>query len=195
MRKLITVFLFCTFCIILSAQETGNHLEKFHTIKKGMIILDNGTKVPYTRLSIRHDTAFYTNSEYEFTKLPLIQINQITRTKSGIGNDMLIGGGAGLISSALVSGIIHRDRTTSEWIIDKINDEDEGHTIKKEELPFIAIGTASGIAIGVLVNLLKSKEKVMYNKETTIDVFPELTLLPNQQQNIMLTIKINLKRN
>ena len=43
------------------------------------------------------------------------------------------------------------------------------------------------------VGLLMKKEKVIYQKDASIEVFPELTFLPNQNQGLMLTLKINLK--
>lgn len=193
MRNIVIIFLLVTVYSILSAQEATNYFDNSRIVKKGTISLDNGTKIKYTNLSTERDSVFFTDSELFNTRLSLDLIDQITRTKSSVGSDILIGGGIGLVSTALVSSIINRDRTTAEWIVDQINNEDEGHTISKEEIPIIAIGTASGIAIGALVGLLKKKEKVIYQKETTMDVFPEFTSLPNQNIGLMLTLKINLK--
>jgi hypothetical protein len=160
------------------------------SIKKGNIILNNGDVIKFSNLTVFNDTVFFTKSGSVDGRLPLNNITGITKTKSKPGMGALCGGIAGFFSGLLIGSLVNPERTVDEWIFDQIDGDEEVQTISKEDLPYMAIGTASGIAIGALVGLSLKKSTVVYHKNSKIDVFPGVSFYPNQNTGLMLSVKI-----
>ena len=187
------ILLLGIYCLTLSAQQNTKFFNNSNRIKKGTILLNNGSRVKYTNLTTAQDSVFFADSKSFYSRLSLSNIEQITRTKSSVGMDILIGGVSGLFTGLLVGSLVYPDRTFGEWFVDQISKVDHEQEITKDESKIIVIGALSGIAIGALVGLTKKKEKVIYQKKTTIDVFPGLTSFNNQDIGLTVTVKISLE--
>ena len=161
------------------------------TIKKGNIILNNGDVIKFSNLNVINDTVFFTKSRSGAGSLPLNNVTGITKTKSRIGLSTLVGGAIGLIAGTLTSSIVNPDRTFGEWLGDQFDGDEEVQEVHKEDAAYIAIGTASGIAVGAVVGLFVHKSTVVYHKNTTLDVFPGLSFSPGQNSRMVLSVKIN----
>jgi hypothetical protein len=172
-------------------QELPDSLNIIGTepIKKGDITLYDGNVIRFSDLRLSNDTVFFLSKKSSASSLALSEIKGITKTKSSPGIGALSGGIAGLFGGLLVSGIVNPRRTTVEWIDDQIDGEDDVQDIRKEDVPYMAIGTAAGAAIGTLVGLGIKKSTVVYFHNKTVDVLPVIGFGYGEKPAVMLTLK------
>ena len=161
------------------------------TIKKGSIILNNGETFKYSKLTLKNDSVFFTKNNSASISLPLSEVNGISKIKTVPGISAAVGACLGLVSGLLVASVANPQRTAGEWIIDQINQEEEGREITKEDLPYIAIGTAGGAAIGALVGLTIHRGQLIYQSNSKINVTPIFNLNPNQTDGPEFALKIS----
>jgi hypothetical protein len=105
----------------------------------------------------------------------------------------LSGGIAGMFGGLLVSGIVNPRRTTEEWIEDQIDGEEDVQDIRKEDVPYMAIGTAAGAAIGTLVGLGIKKSTVVYFCNRPVDVLPVIGFGYGEKPAVMVTLKFTIE--
>ena len=163
------------------------------TIKKGSILLNDGETFPFSNLTLKNDSVFFIKNESLQFKLSLSEVAAISKTKTVPGVSAAVGGITGMLTGLLIGAIANPQRTPGEWLADQINKEGE-REITKEDLPYIAIGTASGAAIGALVGLTIHRGKLIYQNNMEIKVSPVLSLNPNQNDGLLFTLKLNFNR-
>jgi len=177
----------------LNESESFNNIGT-STIKKGSIILNDGETFEFSKLTLKNDSAFFTKYNSIQSRLPLAEVNGIAQTKTVPGISAAVGGCIGLLSGLLVAAIANPQRTAGEWLIDQINKEEEVREISKEDLPYIAIGTAGGAVIGALVGLTIHRGKLIYKSNIEIKVSPLFSLNPSQNDGLLFTLKFGLNQ-
>lgn len=161
-------------------------------IRKGQITMPDSVEIQFSDLKLINNSVVFFQSGKEVSVLPLATIRGITKTKSNPGTGALIGGLAGMAGGLLLGGIVNPRRTTEEWINDQIDGEEEVQEIRREDLPYMAIGTAVGAAIGALVGLSIKKSTVVYFNNKKVDVFPALVFAPGEYPAMLITVKFNI---
>jgi hypothetical protein len=163
--------------------------ETFSPVKKGRITFSDGLICSFTKLRCFGDSICFSDQNSALTKVPLSNVAQVTECKSKVGISTIEGGLGGFFAGLIAGGLIHPERTFWEFLGDKIDSNDEV-IITKKQVPFIIGGTLAGAAIGTLVGLSKSNEKMVYLKDVSFNFYPEINNLPDQNFGVMLTCSI-----
>ena len=177
----------------LNEPESFNNIGA-STIKKGSIILNNGETFSFSNLTSKNDSVFFTKSNSSQLKFSLSEVNGISKTKTIPGISAAVGGCLGLLSGLLVAAIANPQRTPGEWLIDQIDPEGEEREITSEDLPYIAIGTAAGAAIGAVVGLTIHRGKLIYKSDVEIKVSPVFSMDLNKKDGLLFTLKFNFNQ-
>jgi hypothetical protein len=178
--KNVTLLFGLMIAILMNAysQET-NELSKVLPIKKGEIILQDGTKINFQQLSVVNDTVVFRNAQMESFKYVSNDIYKISKTGNYAVEGAVYSGVGGLLGAVL---------GTQGW--------DEVEELKDKKGSFIVGATLVCTAIGGITGAMIKREKVIFKNTTTFSFQPGLGLdYHHDRMNLMLTcrIKINNK--
>jgi len=176
MKNLILLLgLIMVFLINAYSQETSE-LSKVPPIKKGEIILQDGTKINFQQLSVVNDTVVFRNAQMESIKYASNDIYKISKTGNYAASGALYSGLGGLLGAVL---------GTQGW--------DEVEELKDKKGSFIVGATLVCAAIGGITGAMIKKEIVVYKNSTSFSFQPGLGLdYHHDQMNLMLTCRIKI---
>jgi len=171
----LTLGLIVAFVLMGYSQETSD-ISKVPPIKKGEIILEDGTAINFQQLSVQNDTVVFSNSQMEVCKYASNDIYKISKTGNYAASGALWSGLGGLLGG--ISG-------TSGW--------DEYDELRDKKGAFIVGATLVCAAIGGITGAMIKKEKVVYKNSTSFSFQPGLGLdYHRDQMNLMLTCRIKI---
>jgi hypothetical protein len=171
-----------------------NKTISFPPVKRGNITFVDGTKSTFTMLRCQSDSIYFFDKNSFYSKLSLTNISHITERKSNTAIAALVGGVSGFFTGIVVGGLVYPERTFWEFLSDRI-DKKNDLIITKKQAPFVIGGTLAGAAIGVLVGLSKKQERTVYQKDISLNIYPGINDIFNQNTGLMLTCKITINRN
>ncbi len=187
--SILATLLCCT--LFLWGQTNSFEIPRKTDAKKGTIYFFNGETTKFETLSFIRDTVFYTDLNGNMFGESLTQIHHIDKRATSPGKAAAIGGVAGLVVGFTAGSIAYPDRSFGEWLIDEINGDEHSHDLKKEEIPIIVGCTLGVAAIGALIGTNK-KEKTIFKNDTSINVFPEMSVLPGEPNVFSMTVVIHI---
>ena len=176
----------------LYSQSETTFSPKKKNVRNGTVYFTNGDTLDFKELNFLSDNVIIIDRNNAVVTESLNGIDHIDGRLHQPGMAAIIGGISGFAVGAIAGGIAYPERSFGDWLIDQINGEDEGHTIKKEEVPIILGCTAAGAGIGALVGI-SGKKKTIYQRDVEFDVFPGMSLLPGEKEvfSVNLVIRIH----
>lgn len=160
-------------------------------VKKGVITLTDGTTAKFTRLISVNDSVYFLNSLHSLCKFPLARIERIGKVKSETLSYSLGGMAGGFFVGVIVGGLVHPERTFWEFLGDKLDNNDELR-ITKKQAPYVVGGTVAGALIGALIGSGRKKDVAVYQRELSLNIYPEIRPFPSQSQGLVFTCRISL---
>lgn len=164
----------------LYSQSEISALSKKKNVRSGTIYFINGETKDFRKLNFLSDNVIITDRNNMVVTESLNGIDHIDGRLHRPGMTALIGGVSGITIGLIAGSIAYPERSFGDWLIDQINGEDDGTTIKKEEVPIILGCAAAGAGIGALIGL-GGKKKTIYKRGVDFDVFPGMALLPGEK--------------
>jgi len=170
---LLSIVLFA-FSSIAFSQET-NEISKIPQIRKGEIILTDGTSIKFRQLNVSNDTVVFSNFQEKICKYPANAVYKISRT----GNFAAIGA----ITTGL-GGLLGGIAGTIDW--------DNYDVLKGQKTSFIVGATLIGAFVGGITGALIKKEKTVYKNSTAFSFQPGLNIDQERNMVLMLLCRINI---
>lgn len=179
MKKI--TFLFLLFFLIsvqLFSQER-NLLLNGKPIRKGKIILGDGTSVKFRNLTFYDDQLHYTNMHGEVMKRSSSEVFKVTKSRTYAGYGALSGGLSGLLACL-------------QYSVEDTNSYGYGYTYYKEPLTTSewVMVTAIGAGIGGLVGMLFRNDKTVFQNSSAISFSP--SICPNLKNEPIPALTLNL---
>lgn len=164
------------------SRDTGIVLQSV-PVRKGIIILNDGTMMDFRNLSVLSGSVLFTGSDIVIRQFDSGDVYQISKRGSKAVLGAFIGGGGGLLFGLLLA------RST-----DIINPLDIISDKEMNKIKFDAIfkSTLIGAGAGALIGALIKTNKIIYLKDRDISFNPEINLKPGSKGEILLTCIINL---
>lgn len=161
-------------------------------VKKGIITLNDGTPNYFNHLQFRNDTVFYQDFEMNSMKVPLPEINQITKESSYLGIGVLAGGGFGLLFGLVMAKTL--DRTGDFVAIISTWGEEQSLDTRKEQTSILIFSTLVGTGLGAGIGALFPKNKIIFsNSNQSISFAPVVTMNPQLKPELGVTFRINFR--
>ncbi len=175
MKKIILFSnLLLIFASIGLCQET-DIISKVPPLKKGKIILTDGTAFDFKQLSVINDTVVFTNTQAMLVKYPANDIYKISKT----GNWAALSA-----ASAGLGWMLGAFSGTSDW--------DNYQNLKDKKNSFIYGGAIVSAAIGGAIGALIKKDKTIYKNKNAFSVSPIGYISLDNKVSFMLTCRINI---
>lgn len=176
----------------LPKQITGSQSHSYiPAVKSGVITLTDGTTAKFTRLISVNDSVYFLNSLQSLCKFPLARIERIGRVKSETLSYSLGGMVGGFFVGVIVGGLVHPERTFWEFLGDKLDKNDELR-ITKKQAPYVIGGTAAGALIGALIGSGRKTDVTVFQRELSLNIYPEFRTFSSQSQGLMFTCRISM---
>ncbi len=145
----------------LYAQSEIPALPKKKNVRSGTVYFINGETKDFKKLNFLSDNVIIIGRNKMVVTESLAGIDHIDGRVHRPGMAALIGGISGIAVGVIAGGIAYPDRSFVDWLVDEINDENEGNTIKKEEVPIILGCAVAGAGIGAAGrNMRKEKNNL-----------------------------------
>jgi len=186
---ILTAVLFST--QYLYAQSEMPVFQKKKSVLNGTVYFINGDTSDFRKLNFLHDNVIITDRNRMVVTESLTGIDHIDGHVHMPGMSAIIGGISGIAVGLIAGSIAYPDRSFVDWLIDEINGENEGSTIKKEEVPIILGCAAAGAGIGALVGLT-GKKKTIYRRNVDLDVFPGISLFPGKKEVFSVNLVVHI---
>ncbi|MEX2591740.1 MAG: hypothetical protein WD426_03125 [Anditalea sp.] len=157
-RNLLLCMILWHFSYGVFSQET-NDISKLPPIKKGEIMLTDGTSIEFSQLTVLNDTVVISNSQSRQSKYAANGIYKISKT----GNYAVLGaitGGLGGLSGGITG--------TQNW-----NTHED---LKEKKTSFIVGATLVGAALGGITGALIKREKIVYKNSTYFSLKPGMDI-------------------
>ena len=173
-------------------QITGSQSHSYiPAVKCGVITLTDGTTAKFTRLISVNDSVYFQNSLRSVCKFPLSQVERIGQVKSETLSYSLGGMVGGFFVGVIVGGLVHPERTFWEFLGDKLEKNDELR-ITKKQAPYVVGGTVAGALIGALIGSGRKTDVTVFQRELSLNIYPEIRPFSSQNQGLMFTCRISL---
>lgn len=173
MKRLILLFFFLT-TLSVFAQELDN-ISKVPPIKKGKIILTDGTAINFKQLSVSNDSVLFTNSQSVICKYYRNDIYKISKTGNYIAVSAVTGGLVGLLGAAL---------GTSDW--------DNDPNLKGTKSSYIVGATIVSTALGGIIGAFIKKDNIIYKSSKPLSFNTRFDFFDKNKPAFLLTCKINI---
>lgn len=161
-------------------------------VKKGIINLNHGAPGYFNHLQFRNDTVFYRNYEMNMMKVPLHEINQITKESSYLGVGVLAGGGFGLLFGLGMAKTL--DRTGDIVEVISTWGEEKSLDTKREQITTVILSTLFFSGLGAGIGALFPKNKIIFlNSNQSISFAPVVILNPQMKPDLGVTFRINFR--
>ena len=167
---LLSVSLIC-FC-----QET-DVISEVPPLKKGEVILTDGTAIKYKNLSVSNDTVFFSSSQSMATTYSANDIYKISKT-GNLALECAAGAGLGWMLGAWLG--------TMSW--------DGNASLEDSRNTYIFGGAAICAAIGGIIGALVKKERTIYKNEASIRLTPIGDFNIDNKFGLMLTCRISINK-
>lgn len=154
--------------------------------KNGQIFLTDSSVIKYFRLQLVDDSLVVIQKDGGKSCYYLSNIEMITSKSSRMGRGAIVGGCSGLLVGAGVAALFNPQRTTLEWIGDKLDGNDTSHEITKEDVPYILVGAAAGTIIGLIWGGSMKYDKTIFYKMT-----PSISMTSNDKFGLLLTLRLS----
>lgn len=173
-------------------QITGSQSHSYiPAVKKGVVTLTDGTTTKFTRLISVNDSVYFLNSLHSLCKFPLTQIERIGQVKYETLSYSLGGMAGGFFVGVIVGGLVHPERTFWEFLGDKLDKNDELR-ITKKQAPYVIGGMAAGALIGALIGSGRKTDVTVFQRELSLNIYPEIRPFSSQSQGLMFTCRISM---
>jgi hypothetical protein len=170
--------LLLSFILVISTSislcQKTDVISEVPPLRKGEIILIDGTAVIFKQLNVVNDTVHFTNSQSMPGKFSANDIYRISKTGNYAAEGAL-SAGLGWMLGAWIG--------TMNW--DNVGLEDSKNT-------YIFGGALISAAVGGLIGALIKKEKIIYKNPATLKLTPISDLGLGNQPGVMLTLRINI---
>jgi len=178
MKKIISLsFVLVTFTLIAFSQVT-NEISKVPPIKKGEIVLTDGTTINFQQLSVLNDTVVFSNAQTLICKYAAKEIYKISIIGNKAAQGAITFGLIGLAGSYLIS-------RSQDWY-------DDG-SLKKKKTAFIGGATIACAALGGIIGALVEKRIIVYKNSNIFSFQPGVGTYYDNKTYLMLTCRISVK--
>jgi len=174
MKNLIFLFGLIMVLWLNAFSQVTNEISNVPPLRKGEIILTDGTSISFRQLSVINDTVVFSNSKMGIQKYSATGIYKISKTGNYAASGALLSGLGGLLGGVL---------GTQGW--------DEIEELKDQKTSFIVGATVVCAVIGGITGALIKREKVVYKNSTSFSFHPGLGLYQDKV-NLMLTCRIRI---
>jgi len=175
MKRLLLLCIYLTaFTLTEYAQEFDN-ISNVPPIKKGKIILIDGTMINFKKLSVSSDSVSFTGSQSVIYKYHQKDIYKLSKIGNYALAGALSGGIGGLIGAALGS---------SDW--------DNNPDLKDMKSTYIVGAALVSTLIGGIVGACIKKDKIVYKSSKPISFDPQFNFLDENKPVFLITCKINI---
>lgn len=174
-RNLLLNLMLGTFIFNMFSQEI-KEISKVPAIRKGEIILNDGTSINFKQLNVLNDTVVFFNSQSIICKYTANDIYKITKT-----------GGNFAVSGAIYSGLgglLGAISGTRNW---NYNEE-----LKDKKSSFIIGATLLSAAIGGIIGTFIKREKTIYKNTSSFSFNPVLSNYQDKNIRLMFICSINI---
>ena len=173
--------------LVCLGQDKRSLFDDFSFNKKSNLRLTNCSQFKFSQnyYPVIFHASLLNSNEY-----PVESVATISDEKSNVEKGAIIGGISGLLVGVIAGGVANPDDSAIDIIGGAIAGNDVSGSLNQDQVPYIVGGVLVGVTAGILISAIRGKT-AMYEKKTKVEFQPVFAYIPDQSNEMILTVRWN----